>query len=34
VVLSHNILQCPPEEILDIEVDVTVFDGRVVWGGE
>jgi len=33
VVLSRNILQCPPEDILETEVEMTFFDGRVVWEG-
>jgi predicted amidohydrolase YtcJ len=30
VMLSHNIFQIDPMEILDTRVDMTVFDGRVV----
>jgi predicted amidohydrolase YtcJ len=30
-VLSHNILECPPQEMLETEVVMTVFDGRLVY---
>lgn len=32
VVLSHDIFEVPPEEILDTRVVATVFDGQVVFG--
>ncbi len=32
VVLSADPLKSPPEEIKDIRVEMTIIDGRVVWG--
>jgi predicted amidohydrolase YtcJ len=34
VVLGRDILTVPPEEIIDIPVDVTIVDGRVVYRRE
>lgn len=32
VVLSHDIRHCPPEQLLEVEVLCTMFDGRIVSG--
>lgn len=34
VVLSRDVFSIPPEEILQTRVEVTLFDGRVVWSAE
>ncbi|MFQ5858447.1 MAG: amidohydrolase, partial [Anaerolineae bacterium] len=31
IVLSHNILEVPPAEIAETEVELTIFDGQVVY---
>jgi predicted amidohydrolase YtcJ len=31
VVLSRNLFEIPPEEIAEATVDITVFDGQIVW---
>jgi predicted amidohydrolase YtcJ len=31
VILSTNIFDTPPERVLDAKVDVTIFDGKVVF---
>ena len=31
IVLSRDIFEIPPEEIAETEVDLTIFDGRVVF---
>lgn len=34
VVLSHDIFDIPPEEILNTRVVATIFDGKIVFGGD
>ena len=32
VVLSDDPLKSPPEQVKEIRVEMTIIDGRVVWG--
>lgn len=31
IILSNDILTCPPEEILTTQVDMTIFDGKIIY---
>ncbi|MGB8319788.1 MAG: amidohydrolase family protein, partial [Ignavibacteriaceae bacterium] len=31
VVLSENIFKIPPEKIKDVKIDMTVFDGEIIY---